>query len=346
MKPKYDYLFVTHLPAFYKVNLYNLIAKQCRVFVIFIAKSSRIRAPDFTKCQFDFDYCILNQKDFEKRKVIPSLFRLWKLLQTFHFHKMVVGGWDLAEYWFLVCLFRRKKNLLALESSVFESATKGMRSVIKKLFLSRICLVFSSGEGHIALLNALSYTGNVKKTLGVGIFNYHPKMKAKKHFEGKFLYVGRLAAEKNLLMLVAVFAQLPQFSLTLVGSGPLFAQLEILKTPNVTLTGHVPNELLTQEYQQHNVFILPSLREPWGLVIEEALYHGLPVIVSDQVGCAKDIVSHWQTGILFSPYDDTDLRQAILSIQENYDDLIDKIDKIDFEARDAYQVQQYVESLS
>lgn len=81
MKAEYDYLFVTHLPAFYKVNLYNEIAKHCKVLVIFIAQSSQIRTQDFTQNTCAFDYYILNEGAFERRRIPKSLFTLWRKIK-------------------------------------------------------------------------------------------------------------------------------------------------------------------------------------------------------------------------------------------------------------------------
>jgi glycosyltransferase involved in cell wall biosynthesis len=46
-------------------------------------------------------------------------------------------------------------------------------------------------------------------------------------------------------------------------------------------------------------FVLPSTREPWGLVVNEAMAAGLPVIVSNRCGCAEDLVHTGQNGYLF-----------------------------------------------
>src|SRR5579872_30307 len=114
----YNYVFITHLPAFYKINLYNEIAKKCRVYVIFIAQSSTIRAPDFTKGDYHFEYCVLNNGSFEKRSLSKSLWRLFITLRSLRFERLVVGGWDLLEFWFAAFFSQHAKNGLALESSL------------------------------------------------------------------------------------------------------------------------------------------------------------------------------------------------------------------------------------
>jgi len=52
-------------------------------------------------------------------------------------------------------------------------------------------------------------------------------------------------------------------------------------------------------YAFAHAFVLPSRREPWGLVVNEALAAGLPVIVSNRCGCAGDLVAHGVNGLVF-----------------------------------------------
>ncbi len=49
--------------------------------------------------------------------------------------------------------------------------------------------------------------------------------------------------------------------------------------------------------------MLPSLREPWGIVVNEALAYGCPVIASERCGCAPELINNVTTGICFKPDD-------------------------------------------
>ncbi len=345
MKSQYDYVFVTHLPAFYKVNLYAQIAKQCRVLVIFIGKGSLIRAQDFSS-ELTSDHIILFDGPFEKRNKLKSIFQLLTLLRKIKFRWLVLGGWDLLEFWILSLCFSSRNNALALESSIHDSLHTGWVWQVKRLFLSRIQTVFASGEPHRALLDALHYPRKVITTLGVGIFHYAEKTRVKSVFKGRFLYVGRLSSEKNIERLLAVFRQNPQYSLTIVGQGPLFEKLKTDCPSNVILAGYVENQALGKYYLEHDIFILPSLKEPWGLVVEEALYYGLPVIASHRVGCASDWIEDFQVGTTFDPLNNHSIEEAILWAESHYEVCLNNIRKIDFSARDKTQVNRYLEALS
>lgn len=122
------------------------------------------------------------------------------------------------------------------------------------------------------------------------------------------LYCGRLIAEKSLPTLIAAVNQLQQEPtgtapmLLIVGEGPLRKGLEASSGANadhIRFLGFRNQTELPQFYNLCDVFVLPSVFEPWGLVVNEAMNAGRPVIVSDRVGCAADLVKPQVNGGIF-----------------------------------------------
>jgi glycosyltransferase involved in cell wall biosynthesis len=112
------------------------------------------------------------------------------------------------------------------------------------------------------------------------------------------LYVGQLIKRKGVdLLLIAaakVQAKGHQFSLLIVGSGPEQANLESLAKQlglkNVLfLKERVPSEM-PGIYRSADVLVFPTLEDVWGLVVNEALWSGLPALVSKYAGCAPELV--------------------------------------------------------
>ncbi|MDD0841949.1 glycosyltransferase family 4 protein [Pseudomonas sp. Gutcm_11s] len=122
------------------------------------------------------------------------------------------------------------------------------------------------------------------------------------------LHVGRLAAEKNLQLLVRAFRQLqhdlPQrrLRLVLVGDGPLRAQLQE-QLPEALFCGVQRGEALAEHYASGDLFLFPSLSETFGNVVLEALASGLAVVAFDQAAAAQHI-RHGHNGALASPGDE------------------------------------------
>lgn len=144
--------------------------------------------------------------------------------------------------------------------------------------------------------------------------------------EHYFVYVGRLADEKNLERLLRAFAsyrrQGGQWRLVLVGDGPRAAALaalarELGASADVAFAGHRSTGELLPFYAFASAFVLPSLREPWGLVVNEAMASALPVIVSRVCGAAGDVVIEGQNGFTFDARSEDQLTALLLRMSRS-----------------------------
>lgn len=133
--------------------------------------------------------------------------------------------------------------------------------------------------------------------------------------------------------------------MTIVGSGFLEKKLKNIANSNISFTCFISNEDIYEQYFNHDVFILPSLSEPWGLVVEEAFFFGLPVIVSNPVGCQEEMVIKPKTGVVFSLKDKNSLLDAINNIEINYDYYKLNSLSFDFYDRDFQQINHYLKIL-
>jgi glycosyltransferase involved in cell wall biosynthesis len=119
------------------------------------------------------------------------------------------------------------------------------------------------------------------------------------------LFAGKLIEKKQPLMLIEAFARVRAEQpcwLLIAGDGPLRWAAEDLVArlgvPDVRFAGFLDEAELPSAYVAADVFVLPSkLHETWGLVVNEAMNFGLPVVVSDKVGCAADLV-HADNGLV------------------------------------------------
>ena len=336
----YDKIFVTNLPSFYKINLYNEINKKQRILAIFTESGDSTRNADFYKGKMNFDYIKLGD-----RSLLSKMFAMLRIIFSFKYNAMLIGGWDSVITWFCAFLSPKKKNALTLESSILESDTGGLKGFLKRIFLSRISKVYASGQMHRKLLDALGYKGEVAITKGVGVYNvvetppFKPKAEVK-----NFIYVGRFVPWKNLENLVKAFEKFPDCTLTMVGFGELDKKLRSIAPKNVVFTGAVDNAKLPEYYRKSDVLILPSYSETWGVVVEEALNNGIPAIISENVGCKGDVVVGGETGVVFSFSEPDGLVRAIERIRDIrlYDKISRNIRNIDFAGIRAYQINCYI----
>ena len=105
--------------------------------------------------------------------------------------------------------------------------------------------------------------------------------------------------------------------LVMVGSGQLNDELRSLvlqlNLSNVLFPGFINQSELPSMYGASDVFVLPSSKEAWGLAVNEAMCAGLPIVVSEEVGCAIDLVDPGENGFTF-PAGDVDALSEALSV--------------------------------
>jgi glycosyltransferase involved in cell wall biosynthesis len=295
-----------------------------------------------------FTYDLLTPIQIEKRNKWQSLKKLYFILKQYDYKKIIYGGYSDIEERIFMFLTPKAKNCMQFESSILESKVTGVVAIIKKIFFNRFSVALPSGELQTAVFKALGYRGEIIETKGVGIFNKKVEIETKlfvKNVEPNYIYVGRLIEIKNLRFLIEVFNTLNK-PLTIVGSGVLDTDLKQIANSNIKFTGFVDNNEIHKFYESNDVFVLPSFSEPWGLVVEEAIYNGLPVLVSDSVGCQEEMVIKPKTGIVFSSSDQNSLIEAITAIEANMDYYKQNCKAFDFDQRDTMQINSYIKLLS
>lgn len=135
------------------------------------------------------------------------------------------------------------------------------------------------------------------------------------------LFVGKLIDKKRPFDLLKAFegCAASGVHLLFVGEGALRSDLEAYvtsqKLQNVHFVGFKNQTELAPYYTLSDIFVLPSsFGETWGLVVNEAMCFGLPIIVSDVVGCGSDLVRHGENGFVFKCADLNSLRDYLKSL--------------------------------
>jgi glycosyltransferase involved in cell wall biosynthesis len=136
------------------------------------------------------------------------------------------------------------------------------------------------------------------------------------------LYLGRLVPDKRVDLLIDAFANLaderPDWDLLIVGDGVLRDELrrrvpERLQS-RVVWTGFVDGADTIAAYHAAEVLVLPSDREPWALVVQEAMAAGLVVISTDRPGATYELIEDGKSGRVFPAGDKQELKRALLEV--------------------------------
>jgi glycosyltransferase involved in cell wall biosynthesis len=254
---------------------------------------------------------------------------------------ILVQGFDRPEHWLmlLAAVLSRKKASTFCDSTLNDRRQGHIKGALKRFFFSCCSGVFCYGErAREYLLHYGVPPHKIFQRYQAAALPESYKMEsipclreqaAAENAGPMFLYVGRLASEKGLQTLVLAFANakhhLPGSRLIMVGGGSeenilkkLAASLGLEK--DVVFTGGLSQESLSRYYLSATCLVLPSRSEPWGLVVNEALHYGCPVVVSERCGCVPELVKEGVSGYSFPVDDVTVLSKRLIQAVTEFSD--------------------------
>lgn len=138
-------------------------------------------------------------------------------------------------------------------------------------------------------------------------------------------FVGRLVYEKGVQTVIEamplILKRIPNVTFVVAGSGPHLNELKSLAgdfglSDKVRFTGHMDTDGLCAFYKSADLTVVPSLYEPFGMVVLESMAMGTPTIVAD-TGGLSEIVVHEETGLKFEPGNPDSLADAMLRVLED-----------------------------
>ena len=248
---------------------------------------------------------------------------------------VVLPGYDRVENWamLLACIFLGRRRAVFCDSTRYDNAPVRWKTWAKRLFFNRCDGYVGYGQRSKEYLVMLGANASdvVVPCVAPALPHDYDASRVLSRYSGwtaeaarspRFLYVGRLAPEKGLLDLVEAFALVrtntPRAHLDVIGEGALRAALtarvqELGLSDAVTLHGTRSLSDIVELYFVSVALVLPSHSEPWGLVANESLSYGCPVVISDRCGCLPELVVDGVTGYGFKTGDTQGLAAAMLT---------------------------------
>jgi glycosyltransferase involved in cell wall biosynthesis len=237
---------------------------------------------------------------------------------------VVVNGWGMRDailihFW---CQLKNTCRIVVSDSQKIDFKRNAIKERFKRFILRGVEAAFAAGSPHREYLTALGIP-RLDITVGCDVVDNTHFTKAqldRKDSGYRILSVARLANQKNLLAAGRAFLRFlsdrpphEPWTWSIAGYGPLQDELSamvIASAGRIRLLGAVDYHLLPQVYADADLFWQPSLWEPWGLAVNEAMASGLPVLVSQACGCHKDLVNQ-RTGWTFDPSNLSDMIRAL-----------------------------------
>jgi glycosyltransferase involved in cell wall biosynthesis len=140
----------------------------------------------------------------------------------------------------------------------------------------------------------------------------------------RLVYCGRLVSVKRVDVLIDAFARIaarrPEWDVVIAGDGPLRLALEsrvpVSLRGRVKWTGFLQTDETIACYRNCDALVLPSEREPWALVVNEAVACGLAVVATEVVGAAAELVDHGVSGLIVVPGSVSAMSEALLELTD------------------------------
>tara|TARA_B100000767_G_scaffold274997_1_gene309955 strand:+ start:2135 stop:3331 length:1197 start_codon:yes stop_codon:yes gene_type:complete len=267
--------------------------------------------------------------------------RLYLVLNDINPDVVLISGWD-AVTSLLGVLWSKDNNIpiiILSESQSHDFKRSKIKEYIKKSLLKLFDSAFVGGKNQIEYLSNLGFeeartfpgcdlvdndyfkkNSNISNELRQ---NYLIELNLPQKF---FFTSCRFIEKKNLKFLISAFKDFHRdnksWNLVIAGEGPLSDDLKNLTSQlkisdQVFFPGYIQYDQIPILYGLSSCFVLPSTTEQWGLVVNESLACGKPVLVSNRCGSAPNLVKDKKVGYLFDPFNKKDLVEKMKSISEN-----------------------------
>lgn len=233
--------------------------------------------------------------------------QMYQRIQQFDPTVLFMAGWEYDDY-LKVARALRKRGVPVVAGSDAQwkgSLRQQFARIIAPWYLhSAIDVLWVAGERQRQLANRLGYQG-IRCWSGYYACDwshfarmYHKQSTVRPH---AFLFVGRYVKEKGLDLLAHAYTRYRRkvddpWTLICAGAG---AQRSLLAQDGITDMGFMQPDELPDLMEKAGAFILPSRREPWGVVLQEAAAAGLPLICSEACGAGVHLLQDEYNGFLF-----------------------------------------------
>ena len=341
---KFKCIIIHNIISPYKTSLFNTLNKTIKgnFKVLYLSETEKRREWQINKRELKFPFEIMFKGRIEDINQIAISVKLYKRLNFYNPEIIIIGGYNYLACWsaLMWAKIHKKKVIVIIESHYLDKPRNIIKENIKRLFLSNCDRALVPGTRHKKYTISLGMSEEkIYIVKGVGeisiSLNNQEKIKQLKSNKDiickklnipyhNFLFVGRFSPEKNIIFLLNAFKKVKneddakKWGLLLVGNGPQRKEIEDFiyreEIKDVFLPGFKENEELLLFYAIADVFVLPSMSEPWGLVVNEAMVCSLPILVSNKCGCYPDIIHERENGFSFNPLNDNELLEFMKNI--------------------------------
>ncbi|KQK27503.1 glycosyltransferase family 4 protein [Chryseobacterium aquaticum] len=236
---------------------------------------------------------------------------------------VVVAGWMIKEYVWIAKKLRSSLNVPIVsysDTQWYGTIKQRVNALISPFHVKKaFSHIWVAGLYQFEYARKLGFKKeNIilnSLTADVDLFKKINLENKQKNYPKNFLYIGRFSSEKGLDILISAWNTITDkngWTLTLIGDGVLKNKFSNLD--NIIVKDYMSQKELLKEIENSGCFVLPSLVEPWALVLHEAAISGLPIICTNVCGAAPHFIINKYNGYLIKPSIVSDMRNALENI--------------------------------
>lgn len=347
-------LFITNIPSPYRVDFFNELGKLCDLTVIFERPASSERDDSWKNYSIEHFKAIMLKglKRGVANAVCPSVLQY---IKKGMYDRVIVTNFTSPTGMLAITWLRMKKIPYWLESDGgFPKNGMGFREKLKKHFIRGAAGYFSTAQAHDAYY--CQYGGTPERMIRYPFTSLYAKdilqapvsPKEKAALREKLgitqdrvvLSIGQFIYRKGFDILLDALAELPgNVGCYIIGGEPTPAYLEQVQRLGLSSVHFVSfrsKQALAEYFKAADLFVLPTREDIWGLVINEAMANGLPVVTTDRCVAGLELITSPALGRIVPVENSRELALAIEQVLEQTtprasEEVLEKIRQYSFE---------------
>jgi glycosyltransferase involved in cell wall biosynthesis len=333
---------LTEIISPYRIPVFNALARQKGIdlHVIFLAETDPMQRQWLIyKEEIEFSYEVLPA--WRRRGGWNILVNrgMWSALNRFRPNSILCGGYNYPAFWqALIWAKIRSVHFAAwIESTRRDQRnSSGLTEFIKRRFIHNCSSFAVPGKSSFEYVRSMGVPAErihrAPNAVDIQRFANLARLVREREMQCRvelglpsryFLFAGRVIREKGVFQLLEAYTRLEpdlrsEVGLVLVGEGT--ARAELMKNAakvcpgTVVFPGFAQRDQLAAFYALAEALVFPTLSDPWGLVVNEAMACSLPIIATDVAGCTADLVQDRENGYVIPSANVDKLAEAMTAL--------------------------------
>ncbi len=334
-------LWITNIPSPYRVNFFNKLGEKCNLTVLFERGSASDRDESWKNYEVNsFNNVILKGINYSNDTAISV--GIFSYLSKKYDHIVISNPLTITGMMAIFYLKLIKKKYIIVGDGGQAKYKRDIKEFIKRIVLTGASQYLSTGNEHSKYylrygatedkIKLYPFTSISNKDILEKPMERNEKRKIRSSLgirhDKVVLVIGQFIHRKGFDIMLRASSNLEDnVGVYFVGGDPSIEYLKLkeeLRLDNVYFIGFKEKEELSKYYKASDIFVLPTREDIWGLVINEAMAYGLPVITTNKCVAGVELITDYENGFIIPVENPSILNEKILLLL-NDSALIDQI---------------------